>query len=84
MRLDKRLTIWGPCIWLATCGVLLDYFDGIWGPGIVGGALIGWFGGRERWRAQERDRVLRARLNDGLNGLPQYGPWDPRDPSGGD
>ncbi|ENZ80721.1 hypothetical protein OR37_03439 [Caulobacter vibrioides OR37] len=83
-RLADRLTVWGPCIWLATCGGLLDYFRHFWGPGVLGGALIGFFVGRERWRAQRRDRALRARLTDGLNGLPQYGPWDEKGAPGVD
>ncbi|PZR33953.1 MAG: hypothetical protein DI526_12000 [Caulobacter segnis] len=80
-RLSYRLTVWGPCVWLATCGALFDYFNKFWGPGLLGGALIGFLAGRERWRAQQRDRALRARLTDGLNGLPQYGPWDEKNGS---
>jgi hypothetical protein len=88
MRLAERLTLWGPCLWLAACGLLLDAYRGVWGPGLIGGALIGFAAGYQRWRGERRDRVLRDRMTDGLEGRPVEGPWDEPDltsrPAAGD
>ena len=74
--LTDRLIRWGPCIWLTTCGGLVDLWTGLWGPGLVVGALIGVASGRMRWAAERRDRDLQARAGDGLNGLYEPGPFE--------
>ncbi|EJL34533.1 hypothetical protein PMI01_01590 [Caulobacter sp. AP07] len=75
-RLTDWLTRWGPCIWLATCGLMVDLWTGVWGPGLVVGGLIGFVGGRRRWRVEQQERCLQARAADGLNGLYEPEPFD--------
>jgi len=67
-RLANRLTVWGPCVWGAAIGGLVDYYNGFWGPCLVSGAVLGFLVGRQRLAAQLRDRELRARATDGLEG----------------
>jgi hypothetical protein len=91
-RLTDWLTRWGPCVWLATCGLIVDLWTGVWGPGLVVGGLIGFVGGRQRWRAEQQERRLQARATDGLNGFDEPEPFedweleddelDPRERSG--
>jgi len=76
LRLTDRLTRWGPCIWLTTCGGLVDILTGLWGPGLVLGALVGFMAGRLRWEAEQRNRDLQARASDGLNDLYEPEPFE--------
>ena len=75
-RFSDWLIRWGSCIWLTTCGALVDLWTGLWGPGLVIGALIGFAAGRARWAAERRDRDLKTRAADGLNGLYELEPFE--------
>ena len=76
LHLNDWLTRWGSCIWLATCGLLVDLVTGVWGPGLVIGGLVGFAIGRQRWRAEQEELRLSGRSTDGLNGLHEPEPFE--------
>jgi hypothetical protein len=54
----------------------VDLWTGLWGPGLVIGALIGFGAGRMRWADEQRNRDLQAHASDGLNGLHEPEPFE--------
>lgn len=51
-RLAERLMVWGPCVFGAVVGALVDYFNGFWGPGLASGAVLGFLIGQRRRKAK--------------------------------